>query len=97
MIAEPPDDQDAVELPDAVSNRAIWKAVRTPTWACRASFQGPSPLTGDGANQVQPNVSVTVAVTPQQPIPAAPLILPATPGYGSWGTELVLSTWGGAS
>jgi hypothetical protein len=39
------------------------------------------PVTG------QPNVSVTVAVDPQMPIPAAPLILPATPGYGSWGTE----------
>jgi hypothetical protein len=38
-------------------------------------------------NQQQPNVSVTVAVDPQMPIPAAPLILPATPGYGSWGTE----------
>ncbi len=35
----------------------------------------------------QPNVSVTVAVDPKFPIPAAPLILPATPGYGSWGTE----------
>jgi hypothetical protein len=34
-----------------------------------------------------PGVSVTVAVTPQMPIPAAPLILPATPGYGNWGTE----------
>jgi hypothetical protein len=38
-------------------------------------------------NQQQPNVSVTVAVDPKMPIPAAPLILPATPGYGSWGTE----------
>lgn len=32
-------------------------------------------------------LNVTVAVTPQMPIPAAPLLLPATPGYGSWGTE----------
>jgi hypothetical protein len=38
-------------------------------------------------NEQQPSVSVTVAVDPQMPIPAAPLILPATPGYGSWGTE----------
>lgn len=35
----------------------------------------------------QPNVSVTVAVSPNEPIPAAPMILPATAGYGSWGTE----------
>jgi hypothetical protein len=45
------------------------------------SGQSPPPA------QQQPNVSVTVAVDPQMPIPAAPLILPATPGYGSWGTE----------
>ena len=49
-------------------------------------FQGPSPLAGADPT-VTPNVSVTVAVTPQMPIPAAPLIMPATPGYGSWGTE----------
>ena len=53
----------------------------------QSGLHGRSPLTGGDVNQVQPNVSVTVAVTPQQPIPAAPLILPATPGYGSWGTE----------
>jgi hypothetical protein len=46
----------------------------------------PSPETAP-ASDAQPNVSVTVAVDPQFPIPAAPLILPATPGYGSWGTE----------
>jgi hypothetical protein len=34
-----------------------------------------------------PSISVTTVVTPNEPIPAAPLILPATPGYGSWGTE----------
>jgi hypothetical protein len=40
-----------------------------------------------GAASVNPIVSATVAVDPQMPIPAAPLILPATPGYASWGTE----------
>jgi hypothetical protein len=40
-----------------------------------------------GAGSVESIVSATVAVDPQMPIPAAPLILPATPGYGSWGTE----------
>jgi hypothetical protein len=48
--------------------------------------QGPTPQT-QASNTVQPNVSVTVAVDPKFPIPAAPLILPSTPGYGSWGTE----------
>jgi hypothetical protein len=38
-------------------------------------------------SQVTPNVSVTVAVSGTEPIPVAPLLLPATPGYGSWGTE----------
>jgi hypothetical protein len=47
---------------------------------------GPTTATAPPAD-AQPNVSVTVAVDPQFPIPAAPLILPATPGYGSWGTE----------
>ena len=36
---------------------------------------------------IVPTVSATVAVTPDMPIPAAPLLLPATPGFGSWGTE----------
>jgi hypothetical protein len=38
-------------------------------------------------NQVTPNVSVTVAVTGTEPIPVAPLLLPSTGDYGSWGTE----------
>lgn len=37
-------------------------------------------------DQVAPNVSVTVAVAPNEPIPAAPLLLPNTP-VGTWGTE----------
>jgi hypothetical protein len=36
---------------------------------------------------VNPIMSATVAVDAQMPIPVAPLILPATSGYGSWGTE----------
>jgi hypothetical protein len=47
---------------------------------------GPSPLVAPETG-VNPSVSVTVAVTPSEPLPAAPLILPATPGWGSWGTE----------
>jgi hypothetical protein len=39
------------------------------------------------AGDAVPSMSVTVAVDPKMPIPAAPLILPATPGCGSWGTE----------
>lgn len=46
----------------------------------------PSPSTAP-EQAVNPSVSVTVAVSPSEPIPAAPLILPATPGFGSWGTE----------
>jgi hypothetical protein len=57
----------------------------------------PIPVMGVGPNlqslertpedQLAPNVSIAVAVSPSEPIPAAPLILPATPSYGSWGTE----------
>src|SRR6185437_14074419 len=35
--------------------------------------------------QITPNVSVTVAVPPDVPIPAAPMIVPAAPGWGAWG------------
>jgi hypothetical protein len=45
------------------------------------------PPTGPEEPEGSPSVSVTVAVDPQYPIPAAPLLLPATPGYGTWGTE----------
>ncbi len=48
---------------------------------------GAMPVKPIDAVPPNPTVSVTVAVTPDMPIPAAPLILPATPGFGSWGTE----------
>jgi hypothetical protein len=37
--------------------------------------------------QVLPSVTVSAAVDPQEPIPAGPVLLPATPGFGAWGTE----------
>jgi len=83
-IEAAPDDQ-CLELPDTADKGEMDGA--NADMGVQGGFQGPSPLTGGEVNQVQPNLSVTVAVNPQQPIPAAPLILPATPGYGSWGTE----------
>jgi hypothetical protein len=59
-------------------------AETTPDMGVREA--GPTSATAPPAG-AQPNVSVAVAVDPRFPIPAAPLILPATPGYGSWGTE----------
>ena len=84
VVPEPPDDQ-TVELPGEGDELGI-DGGKNADMGVQGGYQGPSPLAG-GNNVVEPNVSVTVAVTPQQPIPAAPLILPATPGYGSWGTE----------
>jgi hypothetical protein len=84
VIEEPPDDQ-TVELPDAGDVDDLGGG-KNADMGVQGGFQGPSPLAGADPN-VTPNMSVTVAVTPQMPIPAAPLILPATPGYGSWGTE----------
>jgi hypothetical protein len=83
ILEEPEDDQD-VELPD-FGDKGHEEGANA-DMGVQGGYQGPSPLTG-GDPTVSPNVSVTVAVTPQMPIPAAPLILPATPGYGSWGTE----------
>jgi hypothetical protein len=83
-VEMPADEQvdDVDERPDGQGENAEGDA--TPDMGIGEN--GPSPQTAP-VNDVQPNVSVTVAVDPQFPIPAAPLILPATPGYGSWGTE----------
>lgn len=83
-VIEAPVDDQTVELPDAGDKGEMDGA--NADMGVQGGFNGPSPLTG-GDPSVTPSMSVTVAVTPQQPIPAAPLILPATPGYGSWGTE----------
>jgi hypothetical protein len=76
------DDDESKDRPDGQGENA--EAALTPDMGIGEN--GPSPETAP-ASDAQPNVSVTVAVDPQFPIPAAPLILPATPGYGSWGTE----------
>jgi hypothetical protein len=81
VVPPAPDDQDAEPEPEGDKSEI---------GGANADMGVASPISNNQAppvNQQQPNVSVTVAVDPQMPIPAAPLILPATPGYGSWGTE----------
>ncbi len=78
-------DKQCLELADAGDNSEMDGP--SADMGVQGGLQGPSPPFGSEVNSVQPKLSLTVAVTPQQPIPSAPLILPATSGYGSWGTE----------
>jgi hypothetical protein len=39
------------------------------------------------ARGITPNVTIATPIDPNAEIPAAPLLVPSTPGYGGWGTE----------
>ena len=39
------------------------------------------------AQAIVPQVTLATPITPDTEIPAAPLLVPATPGFGNWGTE----------
>jgi len=82
VISEPGSQADQVVLPETEGDKEMGGVNAD----MGVEGGGPSAQLAP-ADQVGANVSVTVAVDPQMPIPAAPLILPATPGFGSWGTE----------
>ena len=81
VVEEPESDQ--TELPD-FGDKGEMQGANADMGLTAVEGSG---VVAQQATADSPSVSVTVAVTPQMPIPAAPLILPATPGYGSWGTE----------
>lgn len=83
-VAEPAPDESAAELPEPGGDDGAGAGAVAPDMGVAGNEPSPR-VTPE--QQVTPNVSVTVAVSPTEPIPVGPLLLPATPGYGSWGTE----------